>query len=404
MTTASLPDAPWRHRSGFDALCDVLGAKEGTIRLVGGAVRDGLLGIDVSDIDLATVLSPQEVTARLEAQDIKVVPTGIAHGTVTAVLKGHPVEITTLRRDVSTDGRRATVAYTDDWREDAARRDFTINALYANPVTGEIFDYFDGLEDMAARRVRFIGDAHERIAEDHLRILRYFRFLARFGSLPPDEQAYRACTEMANSLMALSRERISDELLKLLALPDPATVLRLMIDGGIFAPVLPEVGLPGLEHMIALIDRERAADIAPSAALRLAALLPENPVTGDAVAARLKLSNKMRKRIVAALSPPPLHRSGRELAFRLGKDSAIDQILLRSEMPIIWIKDIGEWEMPVFPLSGRDIIALGVSAGPDVAQLLRNITEKWIEQDFPGREETQALAAQTFADFCDANQ
>jgi poly(A) polymerase len=381
-----------------------LGAKDGATRLVGGAVRDGLLGIDVSDIDLATILSPQDVTTRLEAHNIKVVPTGIAHGTVTAVLQGRPVEITTLRRDVSTDGRRATVAYTDDWREDAARRDFTINALYAHPVTGEIFDYFDGLKDMAARRVRFIGDARERIAEDHLRILRYFRFLARFGALPPDEQAYRACADMANNLMALSRERISDELLKLLALPDPAAVLRLMIDGGIFAPVLPEIGIAGLERMTMLIDRERTADVAPSTALRLAALLPQDAVTGDTVAARLKLSNKMRKRIVAALTPPAPHHSGRELAFRLGKEGAIDQILLRPEVPVDWVKDIREWQMPDFPLSGRDIIALGVNAGPDVARLLRNITEKWIAQNFPGREETQVLAAQAVASFCDANQ
>ena len=193
----------------------------GNARYVGGAVRDTLLGLEVKDIDLATPLVPADVMARLDAAKIGHVPTGIAHGTITAILKGGPVEITTLRHDVSTDGRRATVAFASEWQDDAARRDFTINALYADPATGEISDFFGGLDDLKARRVRFIGDARERIREDHLRILRYFRFQARFGSQPADAESENACAELAATLKGLSRERIGMEMLNLLALPSP---------------------------------------------------------------------------------------------------------------------------------------------------------------------------------------
>lgn len=401
-----LPDAPWRHRPGFDALCALLGAGEGAVRLVGGAVRDGLLGLDVADIDLATRWLPEEVTDTLSAAGIKVVPTGIAHGTVTAVIDHRPVEITTLRCDVSTDGRRATIAYTDDWREDAARRDFTINALYADPVTGEIQDYFGGLEDLAARRVRFIGDPDQRIAEDHLRILRYFRFLARFGALPPDAAAYAACRTNANSLMALSRERIADEVLKLLALPDPAAVLRLMIEGGIFAPVLPEIDMAGLERLEALLAREQKAQLATPRAsiLRLAALLPPDPAAGEQVAARLKLSNKARKRIAAALTPPPPHAHAQELIYRLGTEAALDQMLLGTADMVEDMAALSRWEAPHFPLSGAVIIALGVSAGPDVARLLRTVKDQWIAEGFADRERAHAIAEDQVAAFLRARQ
>ena len=208
-------------RQGIRRLLKALDAKESTARFVGGAVRDLLLQVPHEDLDLATTLPPDEVIRRLEAKGIKAVPTGIDHGTITAVSSGTVVEVTTLRSDVSTDGRRATVAFTDDWRQDAGRRDFTINALSADPYSGELFDYFGGLADLATRTVRFIGEPLQRIAEDHLRILRYFRFHARYGHGDPDAQAREACTARANDRMALSRERIADELLKLLALGDP---------------------------------------------------------------------------------------------------------------------------------------------------------------------------------------
>ena len=210
--------------------------------------------------------------ARLEKARIKAVPTGLAHGTITAVSGGAPVEVTTLRRDVSTDGRRATVAFTEDWREDAARRDFTINALSADPLSGEVFDYFGGLADLDARKVRFIGEPLQRIAEDHLRILRFFRFHARFGEGAPDEGGAEACAARANDLMALSRERIADELLKLLAMPDPTPTVALMIEQGIFRPVLPEI--ENADRLRALIDAEQGGGGRPAAIRRLAALLP----------------------------------------------------------------------------------------------------------------------------------
>ena len=204
--TDFLTPAGWIQRPDLAALVAALGP--GNARYVGGAVRDTLLGLPVADIDMATVLRPEEVIARCHAAEIKTVPTGLAHGTVTAVLAGGPVEITTLRHDIATNGRHAEVAFGAGWREDSARRDFTINALYADPVTHEISDYFGGLDDLALRRVRFIGDAEARIREDHLRILRYFRFQARFGSYPAEEMSEHACAKCAAMLMGLSRERI----------------------------------------------------------------------------------------------------------------------------------------------------------------------------------------------------
>src|SRR5436309_7848862 len=252
-------------------LLDALGVDEGLTRFVGGAVRDDLLGLPVSDIDLATRIAPNEVIGRLENAKIKAVPTGIDHGTVTAVSDGQPFEITTLRRDVSTDGRRATVAYTDDWKEDAARRDFTINALSADPGTGELFDYFGGLADLEQRHIRFIGDPLQRIAEDHLRILRFFRFHARFDAGEPDAAALEACTARANDLMALSRERIADEVLKLLAVADPSTTVGIMLDRAILKPVLPELARDSFDDLKALIAAESAAGLTPDPVRRLAA-------------------------------------------------------------------------------------------------------------------------------------
>ena len=230
-------------RAGFAALIAALGGAEQT-RLVGGVVRDTLLGLDPADIDLATRLLPEVVLDRLKSAGIRAVPTGLAHGTVTAILPDGPIEVTTLRRDVSTDGRHAIVAFTDAWEEDGARRDFTMNALYADPETGAVFDAFGGLDDLGAGRVRFIGDAYRRIAEDHLRILRFFRFHARFGAADQsaiDPEGLAACAARANDLMALSRERIAAELLKLLVARHAVPVIALMIEHGIFRAVLPEI-------------------------------------------------------------------------------------------------------------------------------------------------------------------
>ena len=267
-----LPPAEWTQRADLAALVAALDpAGEGLVRWVGGAVRDTLLGLPVKDIDMATRLVPEAVVERLTAAGIRSVPTGIAHGTITALTGGGPVEITTLRRDVSTDGRHATIAFSDNWQEDASRRDFTINALYADPGDGAISDFFGGLDDLAARRVRFIGDARARIAEDYLRILRYFRFQARYGSEPADAEAESAIADLAAGLRGLSRERVGWEWMRLLAHPDPAATVRRMGDLGVLAHVLPEADPAALPPLIAA---EQASGIAPDPLRRLAALLP----------------------------------------------------------------------------------------------------------------------------------
>lgn len=365
-------------------LLAVLAAPEGETRFVGGCVRDSLLALPVSDIDLATRLAPQSVLDRLKAASIKAVPTGLAHGTVTAVIEGKPVEVTTLRRDVSTDGRRATVAYTDDWREDAARRDFTINALFADPGSGEVHDYFGGLADLAERRVRLIGVALTRIADDHLRILRFFRFHARFGAGAPDFDGLEACAARANDLMALSRERIADELVKLLALAEPAATVRLMIERGILKPVLPEIA--EAEPLARLIEAERRAGVDPHPLRRLAALLPPDPQAAAAVATRLRLSNKAAKRL--ALAADRTTGDPRRLAYAIGTQGAVDRLLLAGEDP----GAIRDWQPPRLPLSGGELIGMGLTAGPEVARTLQAIEREWVEAGFPEREAVRAMA------------
>ncbi|HYD36337.1 MAG TPA: CCA tRNA nucleotidyltransferase, partial [Allosphingosinicella sp.] len=326
------------------ALLAALDSRGGTTRYVGGCVRDTLLGLAVSDVDLATRLPPEAVMARLAKARIKAVPTGLAHGTVTAVVAGKPVEVTTLRRDVATDGRRATVAYTDDWREDAARRDFTINALFADPASLQVHDYFGGAVDLAARRVRFIGDPLTRIAEDHLRILRFFRFFARFGAGEADGEALAACAARANDLMALSRERIADELTKLLALPAPVAAVRLMVERDILKPVLPEIGADGVERLERLVGREDEAGVEPHPLRRLTALLPSDPDLAGAVARRLRLSNRGAKRLAAAA----LRDEGdapRLLAYRIGAEEAVDRILLGDGDPRA-TEALAGWQRP----------------------------------------------------------
>jgi len=390
----SIDAGKWRSRGGMERLLHALAADEGLTRYVGGAVRDDLLNLPVNDVDLATRLEPEEVVRRLETARIKAVPTGIDHGTVTAISDGHPYEVTTLRRDVSTDGRRATVAFTNDWAEDAARRDFTINALSADPQSGAVFDYFGGLDDLLARHVRFIGDPLKRIAEDHLRILRYFRFHARFGAGEPDRAALEACALRANDLMALSRERIADELLKLLALPDPTASLAIMLDRGILKPVLPEVSAEGLSPLRAMIDCELQADLVPDGLRRLAALLPRDPALADAVAARLKLSNKSRKRLACAVATE-LGSTPEALAYRLGPDCAVDRLLLAGRAGEA--AQIRKWHLPRLPISGGVLIARGLPAGPIVARTLRKIEDRWVEAGFPRGDEFEAIVSDALA-------
>ncbi len=380
--------ADWTRRSDLAGLIAALGP--GRARFVGGAVRDTLLGLPVSDIDLATPLRPDAVMARLSEAGIRTVPTGLSHGTVTAVLAGGPVEITTLREDIATDGRHATVAFAQEWRADAARRDFTINALYADPDSLEVFDYFDGLSDLATRRVRFIGDPRERIGEDHLRILRYFRFDARFGAQTVDELSETACAQLASTLKGLSRERIGMELMKLLALPDPAPTVERMARLDVLAVVLPEV-TP--DHLARLVRAERANAEPGDPLRRLAALTPADPAIADRIAARLRLSTRDRKRLIGAATRGPRDGDPRSLAYRIGKDAAIDRLLLEDRDT----RALDGWLPPVFPLKGGAIVAHGVSAGPEVARLLHAVEARWIAEEFPDATRVTAILDELLA-------
>lgn len=379
---AEVLSAEWMQREDLAALVAALGA--GNARYVGGAVRDTLLGIAVKDIDIATPLVPADVIDRLNAAQIRSVPTGIEHGTVTAILPGGPVEITTLRHDVSTDGRRATVAFATEWQDDAARRDFTINALYADPASGAVFDWFGGLPDLAARRLRFIGDARQRIREDHLRILRYFRFQARFGSQPADPEAEQACTDLAATLKGLSRERVGMEMLNLLGLPDPAPTVQRMAQLAVLPVVLPEADPAALA---ALVAHEARQGIAPDAIRRLAALLPADPALAEKVASRFRLSGAQKKRLTLAAGRGGAEPNARALAYRLGRESALDRLLLTGADTA----PLHGWDIPTFPLKGGDIVARGVGAGPDVARILRAVEARWVAEGFPDAERVRSL-------------
>lgn len=386
-----IPDrlaAPWMERADLHQLVEALGP--GNARYVGGAVRDTLLGLPVKDIDMATLLPPAEVIARLDAAGIRTVPTGLEHGTVTAVLPGGAVEITTLRRDVSTDGRRATVAFSTDWRDDAARRDFTINALYADPASGEVFDWFGGRDDLAQRRLRFIGDARQRIREDHLRILRYFRFQARFGGTPADAEAESACADLAPTLKGLSRERIGMEMMNLLGLPDPAPTLARMAELGVLDVVLPEADPAPLAALIAAERREHAA---PDALRRLAALLPPDVPLAEAVASRFRLSGAQKKRLAMAAARGETPGDARALAYRLGREGALDRLLLAGASTA----PLAGWDIPAFPLKGGAIVARGVHAGPEVARVRQAVEARWIAEGFPGAERIDALLEEVLA-------
>ena len=370
--------ADWTKRPDLLELVAALGANEngGNARYVGGAVRDTLLGIEAHDIDIATPLEPVEVIARLDAANIRSVPTGLKHGTITAIRQSGNVEITTLRKDVTTDGRHAEVAYTSDWQEDAARRDFTINALYADPATLAVTDWFGGLDDLAARRVRFIGDPAARIREDHLRILRYFRFQARFGSDPADAAAEAACADLAATLKGLSRERVGWELQNLLALPDPVPTVARMAQLGVLGVILPE-GDP--MALAALVAEEARQEVEPDWLRRLAALLPADPALAERVAARFRVSVAQKKRLIVAAKRTGEQGDPRALAYRLGMDPALDRLLLTGTDTAA----LKHWTIPTLPLKGGQIVARGIAAGPEVARILRTVEDRWVAEGFP---------------------
>jgi poly(A) polymerase len=363
-------------------------------RFVGGAVRNALCGWRVNDIDIAVPMPPEETRKRLEIAAIKAVPTGFEHGTVTAIVNGRPFEVTSLRRDVATDGRHAVVTYTDDWEEDSARRDFTMNALYAT-ADGEIFDYHGGVEDLIAGRVRFVGDAAARIREDYLRILRLFRFQAWYGKGEMDADALQAVALTKAGLTQLSGERIANEFLRLVECQNPMPSLRLMAACGVLSELLPHaLQLPRLENLV-LIDAEN--QFAPDAILRLVALLPGDANAARAVGERLKLSSADRARLeglAAAGEKIAAHLSAAEVRrtlYRIGAARFRDRVLLswaaspRGASAIQWrmlLSIADSWERPRFPLTGREAMAAGLAEGPEVGRVLAAVEAWWLAQDF----------------------
>ncbi|MFN3511633.1 MAG: CCA tRNA nucleotidyltransferase [Phenylobacterium sp.] len=378
-----------------DPVLDALDAKGGESRFVGGCVRNAILNRPIDDVDIATTLAPDEVIEALEAAGLKAVPTGIEHGTVTAVSQSRGFEITTLRRDVSTDGRRAVVAFTTDWAEDAQRRDFTLNALYASR-DGTLHDPTGrGLADAKAGRIVFVGDAGRRIAEDHLRILRFFRFLAWYGKGEPDADALAACAAGKASLSALAAERVSKELLKLLAADDPRPAVALMEKTGVLAEILPE--RPGLAAFDGLVEIETEQLFLNDPLLRLAALLPDDQLAAAKAAERLRLSNDERDRLVEAMGKTPRitswmsPRESRRAVYRIGTQAFGDRIKLawaratRTAATHQWrgLLALAEsWTPPPFPLTGEDVLNSGVPKGPMVGQVLREVEDWWIDHDF----------------------
>ena len=357
------------HFFNDPALAAVLAALPGA-RIVGGAVRDHLAGRAVADIDLATPDPPDAVIARLRAAGLKAVPTGLAHGTITAVSHHRGFEITTLRRDVLTDGRHAIVAFTDDWRADAARRDFTINALSMTP-TGTVFDYFGGAADLAAGRVRFVGDPAARIAEDYLRILRFFRFHARYGSGTPDPAATAAIAAAVPGLACLSAERIWSELKRILAAPDPIPAITLMATLGVLPAILPEG--TNIARLADLCAREAP----PDPLLRLAALLTGDPT---ALAARLRLSLAERDTLLALQTGPvPADTADDATLRRALADERPDILIARSWLagraPPLRAR-LAATPRPIFPLHGRDLTT--IAAGPAMGALLRDLRAWWL--------------------------
>jgi poly(A) polymerase len=387
---------PWMVEPATLAVLGALAVGGAEARFVGGSVRDALLGQPIGDIDIATPASPERVIELLEESGIKVVPTGLAHGTVTAVVPPRHFEITTLRRDVETYGRRARVAFDADWAADAARRDFTINAIFL-ASDGTIDDPVGGLADLRARRVRFVGDPATRIAEDVLRLLRYYRFEARFGTGIGDPQARAACRAAAHLLPTLSGERVAQELVKLLETPDPRAVLKMTREDGVLAVVLPEARR--LDRLGRLIEIEPEAD----PLRRLAALIEVDGEGALALAARLRLSNAWRDRLhglsaVRPFDPQGDGRAQRRALYRLGVELYRDLALLlaaegeMSRRRLAKLLDLArDWTQPVFPLAGRDVTALGIPPGERVGGLLAAVRNWWEEDDF-GADRAACLA------------
>ena len=389
-----LGDAVWLKHGEVARLLAALDRDGEQARVVGGAVRNELLRLPVAEVDVATTAVPDEVIRRVQAAGWKAVPTGIEHGTVTVIIRSHPFEVTTLRKDVETFGRKAKVMFGRDWRADAERRDFTINALSAS-AGGEVFDYVGGLADIAARRVRFIGDPSERIAEDYLRILRFFRFHAHFAAGPPDGAGLHACIGARAGLETLSRERVRMELLKLFVAPGAPATISIMSESGLLGPVLG--GVPYLASFKRMAEIEAALELEADAVRRLGALAVVVNEDAERLSERLRLSNAESERLEALeswwrVAPASDEHAARALLYALGRQSFTDRVLLAwshreaGADDRAWRELAGlpeRWTVPVFPLKSSDFTRRGVPAGPALGAAMRAAKEAWIVADFP---------------------
>ena len=402
--TGKIPPQPWMTRPQTRAVIAALTAGGQQVRFVGGCVRDALAGLPVKDVDIATADAPGRVMELLENAGIKAVPTGLKHGTVTAVVDRVPFEITTLRVDVQTDGRHAKVAFTDDWTADARRRDLTINTLSSTP-DGDVFDPFGGLDDLAHGRVRFVGVARERIEEDLLRVLRFFRFNGVFGHPPPDEEALAACRSMAPRLTELSAERIRSEMFRILLTDDPADVFGVMRGARVLEPILPEAQNIGRLRTMGWLETRaiKVESVAPDAVRRLAAVLEVDQAGAEAVAGRLRLSNRDKTRLAAMFAEDAAQvtagmddGAAKRALRRLGPGGFLDRVLLawageralglrppthRTEAWMRLVEVAETWPPLDFPLKGKDVIALGVPPGQDVGTLLTVVGTWWEQGD-----------------------
>ena len=406
---ARLGKAAWLKDGPVARLLSLLDRDGEEARVVGGAVRNALLGLPVAEVDVATTALPDEVMRRVTAAGRKAVPTGIEHGTVTIIIEHQPIEVTTLRQDVETFGRKARVAFGRDWRADAERRDFTINALFAS-ADGTVHDYVGGLADIAARKVHFIGDAQRRIEEDYLRILRFFRFHAFFGEGLPDAAGLLACIRARGGLAILSRERVRIEMLKLLLAPHAAPTLAVMSEAGLLGAVLS--GVPLLASFENVAKIEAACDMAPDAVRRLGALGVLVTEDAERLAQRLRLANAEMDRLLALemwwrVAPLAGEQAARALLYRLGAQAFTDQVLVAWARSPAGVADAAwrelaslpqRWTAPVFPLKAADFIRRGIAQGPTLGAALRAAETAWIAADFPAeRAALEAIADRALA-------
>ena len=402
--SASIADkAHWLADGDLQRLLAALSKGGEQARIAGGAVRDAVLGRPGADIDIATTTLPDQTIHRAEASGFRTVPTGIDHGTVTVIVGAAPIEVTTLRADIETDGRHARVVFGRDWKADAERRDFTVNALYAE-ADGTVIDLVGGLADLESRTLRFIGDPEKRIREDYLRILRFFRFFAWYGAGRPDAEGLKACARLKDGLDRLSAERVWAELKKLLAAPDPSRALLWMRQSGVLTKVLPESEKWGIDAIHALVKAETDLQWPPDPLLRIAAIVPPDAERMEALATRLKLSNAEAERLhlwanAGGVQPGTSELALAKLLYRVGIPGVIDRLRLAIAAARVKAVEQDEalveaggyarqlrfaesWKKPEFPLRGADLAGLGIHPGPDIGKLLKLLEEEWLGSGF----------------------